>query len=388
MAIDTKIEGAPESIRSAAAWLRSTLAASVQDCVTDVYGVRSQSEWAWSGDSGAAFRARMTSGGQSADGMLEEYEKAAQSFDDYAGNLQTAQIQMGRARDVALEGGLQVTENEILEPGPAPTAPTALPSDGSATPQMMTTYNEAVQAQQAHARQVAAYSAAATDADAARKVVDTAKDFGSRYWNDLRSKSLFHAADLANKAVLGGYGAYRSSQLMAKADTLLLAKAALDKAYYNSNSSATRAQLTTQAQAAFDEADRAKVQASSVGRRIASKVPIIGLGVTAVGIGHEVHTGKPAGKAIISGVGGALAAAGTGAVIGTAIGGPAGTVIGAGAGLVVGVAAGVGLDMGYDALPEGVKEGIESGADSVGGAIGDAGGAVAGGAKKAWDSVF
>ncbi|MGH8939804.1 MAG: WXG100 family type VII secretion target, partial [Actinomycetes bacterium] len=117
--------------------------------MTDVYGVRGQSEWAWVGDSGAAFRARMTSGGQRADGMLEESERAAQSFDDYAGNLQTAQIQMARARDVALEGGLQVTENEILEPGPAPTAPTALPSDGSATPQMVMAHNEAVQAQQA-----------------------------------------------------------------------------------------------------------------------------------------------------------------------------------------------------------------------------------------------
>jgi len=116
-------------------------------------------------------------------------------------------------------------------------------------------------------------------------------------------------------------------------------------------------------------------RAAAVGRRVLGKVPLIGWGVTAAGIGYDIHNGKPAGKAVLSGLGGAAAAL----AVGAAVGGPIG--VGVVVGIGVGVLVGVGLDHAYDALPAGVREGIDNGIDAVGDAIG-------GGAKKVWDSVF
>jgi hypothetical protein len=110
--------------------------------------------------------------------------------------------------------------------------------------------------------------------------------------------------------------------------------------------------------------------------------------ITAGSIGYDVHQGKPAGKAIISGVGGALAAAGTGALIGTAIGGPVGTVIGAGPGLVVGAITSGALDWGYDQLPQSWQSSIESGVSAVGRGVKDVGSAIGEGAKDVWNSIF
>jgi hypothetical protein len=66
----------------------------------------------------------------------------------------------------------------------------------------------------------------------------------------------------------------------------------------------------------------------------------------------DIHEGKPASKAIISGVGGALAAVEMGAVIGTAIAPPFGTIVGVGVGLVAGVVVSGALDYAYDQLPK------------------------------------
>jgi hypothetical protein len=109
------------------------------------------------------------------------------------------------------------------------------------------------------------------------------------------------------------------------------------------------------------ESDAWERRAGSAARRFGSKIPIIGTAITAASIGYDIHEGKPAGKTIVSGVGGALAAAGTAALIGTALGGPVGTLVGAGAGLMVGVAVSGGLDWGYDQLPKGFTDSIEGG---------------------------
>src|SRR5918998_643208 len=101
MPIDTKIEGSPEDIRSMAGWLRDALAASVHDTVTQVYHARGNSETMWEGQAGDAFRARMTSGGAKADELSTSATSAAQSFDTYAADLHTAQVGMGRAREIA-----------------------------------------------------------------------------------------------------------------------------------------------------------------------------------------------------------------------------------------------------------------------------------------------
>jgi hypothetical protein len=141
----------------------------------------------------------------------------------------------------------------------------------------------------------------------------------------------------------------------------------------------------------FMESDKYARRASSLGRSFGSRLPFVGAAITAANIGYDIHQGKPAGKAVVSSVGGALAAAATGAAVGTAVGGPVGTVVGFGVGAVVGLATSGALEKGLDMLPKGVQEGIEKPFNAVGDAASDVGdfASDAGGAVKgAWNSVF
>ena len=177
--INIKIEGDPESIRSAATWLRATFSSAVYESVTQIYHARGNSESFWEGEAGGGFRTKMTAAGRNGDAMADGADQAGQAFEGYAGDLQTGQIGMERARRIALDGGLDVSGDEILDPGPAPTAPAGLPAD--ATPQMVQSHNDAVAAQQAHAQKVAAYAAAGEEAERARKIVaDSIREFGRR----------------------------------------------------------------------------------------------------------------------------------------------------------------------------------------------------------------
>lgn len=296
---------------------------------------------------------------------------------------------MTRAREIASAAGLQINGDEIAEPGPAPTAPQALPTDGSASPDAVRAYNDAVASQNSHVLKVEAYNQAAEEANRSRGIVDGAKEISKNIWDDIRGKTPLHAVDFANGAVVGGLAAKHVSILKQQANRLMDESRLATQRYLTSPGGSAEARFqNNQAYKKFLEADDVARRAGSIGRRVSSKLPIFGLGVTAAGIGYDVSQGKPPGKAIISGVGGALAAAGTGAAIGTAIGGPVGTVAGAGVGLAVGVGTSGVIDWGYDQLPQGVKDGIENGTKTVGNAIGDTGKAIGSGAKKVWDSIF
>ncbi|MGH3972991.1 MAG: hypothetical protein ACRDS9_06670 [Pseudonocardiaceae bacterium] len=389
MPINTKIEGNPESIRAAARWLRGDLSSGVHDCVTQIYHTRDNAEWAWQGEAASGFRNKMSSGGKKADELAADTDRAGQSIEAFADDLQTAQAGMTRAREIASAAGLQISGDEIAEPGPAPTTPQALPTDGSASPDAVRAHHDAVASQHAHALKVEAYNQAAEEANRSRGIVDGAKSINKNIWDDIRSKAPLHAADFVNGAVVGGLAAKNVSILKQQANRLMDESKLAAQRYLTSPGGSAEARFqNNQAYKKFLEADEAARRAGSIGRRIGSKLPIVGLGITAAGIGYDTSQGKPAGKAIISGVGGALAAAGTGAAIGTAIGGPVGTAVGAAGGLAVGVVTSGVIDWGYDQLPHGVKDGIENGVKAVGNAVGDTGKAIGSGAKKVWDSIF
>ena len=389
MPINTKIEGNPESIRAAARWLRGDLSSGVYDCVTQIYQTRDNAEWTWQGQAASGFRDKMSSGGKKADELAADADRAGQSIEVFADDLQTAQAGMARAREIASAAGLQISGDEIAEPGPAPTAPQALPTDGSASPDAVRAHNDAVASQHAHALKVEAYNQAAEEANRSRGIVDGAKSINKNIWDDIRSKAPLHAADFVSGAVVGGLAATHVSILKQQANRLMDESRLATQRYLTSPGGSAEARFqNNQAYKKFLEADEAARRAGSIGRRIGSKLPIIGLGITAAGIGYDISQGKPAGKAVISGAGGALAAVGAGAAIGTAIGGPAGTVVGSVGGLAVGVVTSGVIDWGYDQLPQGVKDGIENGTKAVGNAIGDTGKAIGSGAKKVWDSIF
>ncbi|MDW5330732.1 hypothetical protein [Plantactinospora sp. KLBMP9567] len=270
MAIDTRIEGDPEGIRASSRWLRSTLAAEVDHAVTELRAVRDDAARGWRGGAGPAFRDRMDSGSRKADMLRMDIETAAGSLAGYPDDLETAQQGMARARRIAEDAGLTVT------------------------------------------------------------------DAGQQ------------AGDLVNGAVIGGLVAKHQSVLKAQSMALMADSKRYAEHYLKSPGGSAQARaLNNAAWKTFLEADELARKAPTAGRQIASKIPIVGLGITAAGIGYDIHQGKPAGKAVISGVGGALVAMGAGAAIGSMTPVPVvGTVVGAVGGLAFGSAASGALDCG------------------------------------------
>lgn len=385
MSIDTTIDGDPESIRTAARWLHGRLSSAVSDCGTQVFKARDASEWSWLGAAGSAFRQKMATCGTKADALAAESEHAGRSFDAYADELQTAQRGMARARDIAVSAGLQVRGEVILGPGPVPVVG-GLPTD--AEPAQVAVHDAAVAGQQAHDKMVRAYRQAEEEAGVARDIMATAEVVLRNVLEDIKSKPFLLAADFVNGAVVGGLASLHVSLLKGHAAWLASESAKHVEIYLGAQGGSPESQFHNEhAYRRFLEADEVGRRAASVGQRFGSKLPIVGIGLTAAGIGYDIEHGKPPGKAVISGVGGAAAAAGLGALagsvaagaaVGTAIPIPvAGTVVGAVVGLAVGLGASGALDAGYDALPDGVKQGIEGGFEAVGD-----------GAEKVWDSLF
>lgn len=382
MPINVSIEGNHESIRAAAQWLTSNLQPALYDCANQVYKCRTNAEAGWQGEASAGFRGKMTAGGQGADTIADDAARLGQSFDQYADGLHTAQAGMQRARDIAVQGGLQVTDTEILDPGPAPVAPQALPTDGSASPDMVHAHDQMVAAQQDYQRKVTAFKQAKEEADRANGILDGVKKTAEGYWKDLSGKRYIHAAEFTN-GVAGGLITLHKS-ILKGGSARLLDEAKVAEARYLSSSGTSahkfyeKMRLVKTMAAADLEAE-----AATIGRRLGSKIPIIGWGITAAGIGYDIHEGKPPGKAIFSGVVGTAGAI----MAASMVGGPVG--VAAGVGVVAGIAVGLGADWAYDHIvPDGVKRKIDEGVAAVGHGIADAGEAVGNTAKKVWDSIF
>ncbi|SDP56214.1 hypothetical protein SAMN04487905_105219 [Actinopolyspora xinjiangensis] len=377
MPIDTRIEGDPESIRSAARWLRSDLAAAVHDCASRNHRVRTRSERVWRGDAGEAFRGTLGRIAPGVDELAGDIDGVGRSFERYADDLHTAQQGMRRARDIAVGAGLRVTDTKIFDPGSPPAAPRELPDD--ATPRQTRAYDAIVSAQQAHARKAAAYAEAEQEANKSRSLLLSAKRYAEKYWNDLWNKRYIHATDFTN-GVVGGLVARNTSIMRAEANRLDAEARTAESRYLRSPGGSAESKFQTQQQMAkASQAEDTRVRAGRFARRVGGKLPVVGLGITAVGIGYDIHTGKPPGKAVFSG----LAGAGAAALV-------ASTPVGWGALAAVGVGIGVGVaaDFVYDALPQNVRDKINEGVKAVGDAVSNAAGAVGDAVSDAWNAVF
>jgi uncharacterized protein YukE len=386
--IDTHLDGDPVSIRASADWLTSSLAAALDQSVTDLFAVRDQAETGWQGDAGPAFHSKMDTGGRRANDLRGDVDRAAASFNSYADDLTTAQNGMERARGIARDGGLELQGDTILDPGAGPAAPMALA--GAVTAEQAQTYNTQVTDYNAHQAKLTAYAQAQSQATWARGIGDFAKDSLSNVIGDLTNKPLIFAADFANDGIIGALAEKHVSILKAQSQALKAESAtAIERYLKTPGGTAESKALNLASWEKYLEADKVERGALRIGTKVEARLPIIGLAVTAVDIGYDIKTGKPAGKAVISGLGGALAAAGAGAMIGSMVPVPVlGTVAGAAVGLVVGMATSGALDAAYDRLPAGTRDAIEGGFDAVGHGVADAGEAVGHGAKKVWDSIF
>lgn len=368
MPINTRLEGQPDSIRQVATWLRSKLQARVYDCASQAYRARTHAESGWRGQASSSFQARMTTAAQGMDVVADDAGRLSQSFDEYADGLHTAQVGMKRAREIARRGGLVINRDTIEDPGPAPTATQALPADGSATPAMVLAHNQGIEAQQDYLRKMEAFNQAKSEADRASSILNLAKKTAETFWKDLSEKKYIHATDFTHTVAGDLIALHRSILKMESARIFEEARTA-EARYLTSPGGSAEARFQERIRfAKAMESSALDAEATSAGRGLASKLPAIGLGVAAVGIGYDIHEGKPPGKAIFSGVvgtaGGILAA--------SMVGGPVG--VAAGAAVVGGIGVGLGADWVYDhAIPDNVKHKIDDGLDAVGSGIGDAG---------------
>jgi hypothetical protein len=387
--IDTRIEGDPESIRAAASWLRSSLQPALDHCGSQVYRARTTAEAGWQGSAGDAFRDKMSVAGKAIDSLHADGGALSASFDDYAASLQTAQAGMRRARQVALAGGLGVEGDVIEDPGPAPAEPQPLPDSGTVSPQLAAAHQSAVTAVREHQAKVVAYTEAKGEADRANGIIDGARTAARAAWQDLSGKRYLHATDFTN-GVAGGLIEIQRDSLRKQAAFLREEAAKFDYFYLHSPGGSDEAmghekmrfENVMKAARLDGEADTGALA------RIGGKVPVVGLAVSAAGVGWDIAHGKPAGKAILSGALGTGAAFGMDAVAAAAL--PAGLVDAApllavagpvGLGIAAGVGVGLLADYAWDHwLPSGAKHAIEDGLDTVGHDV-------AGGAKALWHDV-
>lgn len=354
MPINVKVEGDPASIRSTANWLRSELSTGVNACTDQMLGAGSGSG-RWEGSAGDRFRDAICASGLEAADLATEADRLGASFEQYADDLQTALAGMERAKEIARAGGLTVTDTEIADPGPAPAAPEPV-ARGASTLVAIEAHDTAAAACAEHAAKVEAYQQAAEEASRARNIVDRAQEAGEALWATIQTKPFQRIAQLGNRFVKASL-LYNASALTERAGVLAaqarLAGQVVDDAAARGVPSAGAAlaarNLTASAAAAEGQA--------LWRTRLATKLPIIGNGLTAVGAAWEIHQGKPVGRTIVTALASTAAMSLVGATLATTA--PVWATVGAltAAGILGSMAAG----WAYDKLPEGVREKIDEG---------------------------
>jgi uncharacterized protein YukE len=379
MPIDTRLDGRPEQVHATARWLRTRLAFEVGAGASAMNSARSSAAGGWQGAAGTAFQTRMATTATTAGDLRDGIERTAGNLTAYADQLAVAQQHMANAREIAANGGLAVDGFVIREPGAAPAAP-----DPAAAPASLTAYTDAVAA---HQRQVDAYLLAdgeARKADAAMK-----SDPLDNMVEDVQQKWPLMIADGINGAY-GGFLTLHMGILRQHGDEAAKLAKQLEGHYLKAQggSAHSKSLIKLISEAELDS-HAAKAQATSVGKRFAGKVPVIGAVITVAGIGYDIQHGKPAAKAILSGGGGMLASIAGGAATGAAIGAlganPVTVVIGGAiGGVVAGVATSGLIDAGYDRLPEGVKDAFDDGQAAISRAADEVGDD----ARELWHKIF
>ncbi|HEX3778744.1 MAG TPA: hypothetical protein VHX38_03700 [Pseudonocardiaceae bacterium] len=206
-------------------------------------------------------------------------------------------------------------------------------------------------------------------------------------WDDLTGKKYLHASDFTN-GIAGHVIDLQKDALKAKAASLEEQAAKFEDNYLNSPGGSDQAKLNEELR--FNNMMEASDVEGDVAdlAKIGSKIPVLGLAISAVGVGWDIAHGKPAGQAIFSGAAGTAAAFGADALTTAAIGASGfEAATGAGALLVaagpvgVGIIAGVGVGLAADYawnhwVPTNVKNDINNGLTDVGHGIAHAADAV------------
>ncbi|MFD3461592.1 hypothetical protein ACFWVM_17910 [Nocardia fluminea] len=357
MALNTKIDGDPNSIRAVAGWLRDTLATQLDISATDLNGVRMLAEAGWDGEAGDAFATKVRGAFTKTDTFADDVRSYATHFDNLANDVQLAQTDMSNIRQQAGANGLTVREQIIEQPA-------------GDDPDKIAAFNTATQA-----------------ADAVRQRETFWGNTLKNMQNDIQDKWFlivgdFVGAGAAARAMLNS-SMLRSTAALASSDAL---KALIEA----KNATGTPAQTVYRdvdwsreqmqnAAKALDDAEKAKATGKTLGLKAG--------GVLAVaGIGYDIYNGKPVEQAVVSGAAGFAASVAVGAAVGSIVPGP-GTLVGAAAGAVVGAGAGIFTSGAVDSM---YTNGLSVGGAIDGGlsALDSTGDAIGGVVSKGWNAIF
>jgi hypothetical protein len=361
--------------------LQARYAGAVRECADGLHEGRRTSQECWTGGAAEAFRTRARDGGTEGDGVAEDAAHVGQALQTYADRLAAAQARMAQARETARAGGLPVSGSTIGDPGPAPVRP---------SPQMGTMHGGALEAWSAHEAMSRAYREAGELAADAGEVLNQAEQVLLKVLSDQLSKAPLTAFD-GLAGLVAGYGKWA-----AKRPVLLRNARFAGRVASNTSMSYERMwRALLQQRDNLDEAEKAlrrsttplahtidrlpdevksglsrNLMHSAPGqggvlarstRAVLSRVPVAGAAVTAVGVGADIQSGKPVGKAVFSGTASLGAGVAAGALLAST---PVGWSVAGAA--VVGIGVGYAADWAWDA---GVGDWCESAQDGVGDAL-------------------
>lgn len=120
--MDTRVEGSPAAVTSAATWLRDTLAKKLADSGDDQQDARTSARGSWEGETASSYQNFAGDLLKATDKHEERVKRAATALDQYAARLQRCIDEMSAIRGRARSGGLTVAGTVIHQPPDAPSA--------------------------------------------------------------------------------------------------------------------------------------------------------------------------------------------------------------------------------------------------------------------------
>ncbi|MDT8913599.1 hypothetical protein [Amycolatopsis sp. PS_44_ISF1] len=300
---------------------------------------REMSGTSWTGPAAAAFGTRMDHIRSGQDQLAGDVMKAAETFDQFAEGLRTAQAGMARTVDAAIAAGLQVAGTVISEPSSI--------GECWADPVVQAASDAR------HQRLLAAYETACAEARSLVLVFSAAATMITAVWREIVEKQVMLAAEFVGKTI-ERFSEARISELRTKAQAL---ESNPVIAQWRSEPGISGQQLKT------THADIAKFGADEFGGKFLGKV------ATAGSIAYDIAHGKPPVKSIATNLAETTASSLIGNVIAkqltTKTLGMGAAVIASGGGALAGVVVGVAAELAWDALPQSVRDKIEKGANDL-----------------------
>lgn len=396
--IETKVEGSPAAVRTAATWVGETLRGQVVDAGQDATDARRRAASSWEGEASSAYRSFAGKVVEASDEQADDLSKVAEKLRTYAVKLDHIQGRMAGRRGEASGGGLTVAGTVIQQP-PDPVRPADLPAGSSQAEAdawdrdnaAFERANDKVELYNRLSTEVeddltnleewieANLTAIATVEDPPlssylMKQLQKAPALAMMFGTDLRGRQLRADSEELRR---------RSEDLRRQADEARAARRSGNPA----RAAAGNAVDVRDTRRTARGLDAISEGAERLGRR----VPVIGT-VLSLGLaGNDIANGESPGQTIASEAagmaGGALGAA---AVVGGAalLGATApvwGVAVGAAA---LGVGAGMLAEYAWDHwVPEDVTEAIDEGLEEFGEGVADVASDVGEAASDAWDAV-